>query len=208
MLKRLLPRETNFFDYFERLAATIVRAGEGFVELAATGTDAAERAKRIKDLEHEADVITHDCVEALHKTFITPFERDDIYRLIGRMDDIMDYLETAADQWSLYDLAETTEQAKELADVVLRSAREIEQAVAGLRDMKHAEAITARCVQINVLENEADQILREAVAGLFRNEKDPFRVIKWKSIYENLEIATDKCEDVANILEGVVLENV
>lgn len=207
MLKRLLPRETNFFDYFERHAATIVEGSQELAALAAAGENVGERAKRIKDLEHRADAITHDCVEVLHKTFITPIERDDIYRLIGRMDDIMDYIETSADLWSLYDLHETTPEARELADVLVRAAREIEQAVTGLRDMKNAQAISARSVEINALENQGDQILRKAVAGLFREEKDPIRLIKWKSIYENLEIATDKCEDVANILEGVVLEN-
>ncbi len=207
MFKRLLPRETSFFDFFERHAATTAKGCREFLELASSGTGADARAARIKEFEHEADAITHECVEALHKTFITPIERDDIYRLISRMDDIMDYVETAADQWALYEIRQTSPEVKELSEVLVRAAEELEHAVHGLRDMKHAEAISARCIDINRLENEADQILRKAMAKLFREEKDPVMVIKWKEIYENLETATDRCEDVANIIEGVVLEH-
>ena len=207
MFKRFLPRETSFFDFFERHAATTVKGCREFLELANSGADVGDRAKRIKEFEHEADAITHQCVEALHKTFITPFERDDIHRLISRMDDIMDYVETAAEQWLLYKLQQGGPEVKEMADVLVQATEQIKEAVHGLRDMKHGEAITVRCIDINRLENEGDQLLRKAVARLFDEEKDPIMVIKWKEIYENLETATDRCEDVANIIEGVVVEH-
>ncbi|HET9332885.1 MAG TPA: DUF47 family protein [Gemmatimonadota bacterium] len=207
MLKRFMPRETNFFDYFERHAAATVRGCRELVELTIAGTDFVARAARIKDIEHEADSITHDCVEALHKTFITPIDRDQIHMLISHMDDIMDYVETVSDLCVLYNVTGMTQDARDLAAVLLDATLHIEGAVKGLRDMKHAETISAACIEVNRLENAGDELLRRAVARLFDEEKDPVAIIKWKELYENLEIATDRCEDVANIIEGIVLEN-
>ena len=208
MLKKLMPRETSFFEFFERHAAATVRGCRELLDLANTGSDFEARARRIKDIEHEADSITHDCVEALHRTFITPIDRDQIHLLISRMDDIMDYVETVSDQCVLYNIDHMTPAAQELAAVLLESTGHIEGAVKGLRDMKHAEKISEHCIEVNRLENQGDALLRKAVARLFDEEKDPVAIIKWKEIYENLEIATDRCEDVANIIEGIVLENV
>jgi len=207
MFGRLLPRETSFFDFFEKHAATTVQGAEEFLSLASTGANVVAKAKRIKEIEHECDTITHHCVEALHKTFITPIERDDIYRLIGKMDDIMDYVEAAAERIALYKLSQMTTDVKDLADVLVRATKELEAAIKLLRDMSNAEAISRKCIDINRLENEADVVLRSALAKLFRTEKDPIAVIKWKEIYELLEAATDRCEDVANIIEGVALEH-
>ncbi len=207
MFGRLLPRETSFFDFFEKHAATTVQGAQEFLSLASTGANVVAKAKRIKEIEHECDTITHHCVEALHKTFITPIERDDIYRLIGKMDDIMDYVEAAAERIALYKLQTMTSDVKDLADVLVRATQELQQAITLLRDMSNAEAISKKCIDINRLENEADSILRAAVARLFDEEQDTRLIIKWKEIYENLENATDRCEDVANIIEGVVLEH-
>jgi predicted phosphate transport protein (TIGR00153 family) len=207
MLRKLMPRETDFFDYFERHAATTVRGCRELLELATTGREFEAHAKRIKDLEHEADSITHDCVEALHKTFITPLDRDDIHRLISRMDDIMDFVETVSDQCVLYNVESMRPDARELAEVLVESTEQLEIAIQGLRDMKNARLISERCIDVNRLENEGDEILRKAVARLFDEERDPVSIIKWKEIYENLETATDRCEDVANVLEGIVLEH-
>ena len=208
MLKKLMPRETSFFEFFDRHAATTVRGCREQLDLTNEGKDFEARALRIKDIEHEADSITHDCVEALHRTFITPIDRDQIHMLISRMDDIMDYVETVSEQFVLYNIDHVSTAAKELAAVLLESAEHVEGAVTGLRDMKHAEAIKEHCIEVNRLENRGDELLRKAVARLFDEEKDPIAIIKWKEIYENLEIATDRCEDVANIIEGIVLENV
>jgi len=207
MLNRLLPRETSFFDFFERHATLTVDGAKEFLSLATTGLNIANKTKRIKEIEHETDVVTHQCVEALHKTFITPIDRDDIHRLITKLDDIMDFVEAASERIALYEIKDMTPECKDLADVLVRATQEVQEALRGLRDMKNAKAVLAKCIDINRLENEADGILRSAVARLFREEKDPITVIKWKEIYENLETATDRCEDVANIIEGVVLEH-
>jgi hypothetical protein len=207
MFGRLLPKETSFFDFFEEHAALTVQGTKEFLSLVQSGANIDAKARRIKEIEHETDVITHRCVEALHKTFITPLERDDIYRLITKMDDVMDFVEAASERIALYEVKTMTDEVKDLADVLTRAAESVHDACRGLRNLKHPENILKKCVEINRLENEGDAILRRAVARLFKEEKDAITVIKWKEIYENLENATDRCEDVANIIEGVVLEN-
>jgi predicted phosphate transport protein (TIGR00153 family) len=207
MFGRFLPRETSFFDFFEQHAALTIEGSKEFLSLVTTGTNIAARCRRISDIEHETDTITHRCVEALHKTFITPIDRDSIHRLITRMDDVMDFVEAAAERLDLYELTVMTGDVRDLADVLHRSAQQVEAAVRGLRTLRDPQATLKLCIDINRLENEADAILRRSVARLFREEKDPIFVIKWKEVYENLESATDRCEDVANIIEGVILEH-
>lgn len=207
MFGRLLPREASFFDFFEQHSALTVDGAKEFVSMVSTTANLEAKAKRIKEIEHETDVITHHCVEALHKVFITPIERDDIHRLITRMDDIMDFVEAASERIALYEIREMTPEVKDLADTLYRATVAVAEACKGLRNLKDTASILKKCVDINRLENEADAILRRAVARLFKEEKDPIQVIKWKEIYENLESATDRCEDVANIIEGVVLEH-
>jgi len=207
MLRRFLPREEDFFTLFERHAALTVEGAKQFVSLVSGEKNVRALAARIKEIEHETDVITHTCVEHLHTTFITPIDRDDIHRLITRMDDVMDYVESASERIALYELREMTPEVRELADVLVRATEEVALAVAGLRDLKRAQAVLDHCIEVNRLENEADEILRNAVATLFREASDPLLVMKWKEVYEALENATDRCEDVANIIEGVVLEH-
>ena len=207
MFGRLLPRETSFFDLFEQHAALTVEGIKEFVSLVASGANIPAKAKRVKEIEHETDVITHRCVEALHKTFITPIDRDSIHRLITKMDDVMDFVEAAAERIELYELTTMTGDVRDLADVLHRSAQQVEQATRGLRTLKDPQHTLKLCIDINRLENEADAILRRSVARLFKEEKDPIVVIKWKEIYEDIEAATDRCEDVANIIEGMILEN-
>jgi uncharacterized protein len=208
MFGRFLPKETSFFDLFEEHATLTVEGIRELVSLVSTGANVEAKARRVADIEHETDVITHRCVEALHKSFITPFDRDQIHRLITRMDDIMDFVEAAAERIALYELTTMTPEVRDLADVLLRASIVVEGATRGLRNFKDPEDILKQCREVNRLENEADQILRRAVAKLFKEVTDPILVIKWKEIYENLENASDRCEDVANIIEGVVLENV
>jgi hypothetical protein len=207
MFGRFLPRETSFFDFFEQHAGLTIEGTKEFLSMVTTGANIPAKCRRISDIEHETDTITHRCVEALHKVFITPIDRDSIHRLITRMDDIMDYVEAAAERIELYELSTMTADVRDLADVLHRSSMQVEQAIRGLRQLKHPQATLKICIDINRLENEADAILRRSVARLFKDEKDPIVVIKWKEIYENLENATDRCEDVANIIEGVVLEH-
>jgi uncharacterized protein len=207
MLRWLLPRDEDFFGLFERHAALTVEGAREMQRLVQGGQNVRTRAARIKEIEHETDVITHACVERLHKTFITPFDRDDIHRLITRMDDVMDYIESAAIAVMLYELVDMTDPARELADVLVRSTESVAVAVSGLRNVTQSQAILDACIEVNRLENEGDEILRGALADLFREAKDPLLVLKWKEVYEALENATDRCEDVANVIEGVVLEH-
>ena len=207
MFGRFLPRETSFFDFFEQHASLTIEGTKEFLSLVTTGANISAKCRRISDIEHETDTITHRCVEALHKTFITPIDRDSIHRLITKMDDVMDYVEAAAERIELYELTVMTNDVRDLADVLHRSALQVEQCVRGLRSLKDTQATLKLCIDINRLENEADAILRRSVARLFKEEKDPIMVIKWKEVYENLENASDRCEDVANIIEGVILEH-
>jgi predicted phosphate transport protein (TIGR00153 family) len=204
----LLPREFGFFDHFEKHVERTVEGARLFAAMLDELSNGGAKAKRIKEVEHEADVITHQTVEMLHKTFITPFDRNDIHRLISRMDDILDDIEAAAEHLWLYEIVHPTAEAKELARVLRLATEQLQVAVNGMRSLKRdAPRILAACVEINRLENEGDAILRQALARLFKEEKDALVVIKWKEIYENIELATDRCEDVANVIEGVVLEN-
>jgi uncharacterized protein len=207
MLRWFLPREEDFFGLFERHAALTVEGAKEMRRLVQGDQNIRALAARIKEIEHETDVITHTCVERLHKTFITPLDREDIHQLITRMDDVMDYIESAAIAVALYELTEMTAAARALADVLVRATEAVAVAVAGLKNVKRADGILQACIEVNRLENEGDEILRGALADLFRGATDPLLVLKWKEVYEALENATDRCEDVANVIEGVVLEH-
>lgn len=204
---RFLPKDQSFFEHFEAQGRKTVEGCRALLEMVTAPADVVAQAKVVTDLEHDCDRITHAVVEQLHKTFITPIDRNDIFRLISKMDDVMDFVEAAAERIALYEIQEMTAEVGPLCRVILASAERMLEAVSGLRDLKQTELILAKCVEINRLENEADGLLRVALARLFRDEKNPITVLKWKEIYELLETATDRCEDVANIIEGVVLEN-
>jgi predicted phosphate transport protein (TIGR00153 family) len=204
---KLLPRDESFFDQFEKQGRKTVEGCRAFLEMVEAPGDVTAQAKVIKNIEHECDLITHSVVAQLHKTFITPLDRNDIYRLITKMDDIMDLVESAAERVALYEITVMNKEVVDLSRSLLSSAERVLEAVAGFRNLKHPELILEKCMEINRLENEADALLRGSLAKLFREEKDPIAVMKWKEIYELLETATDRGEDVANIIEGVVLEN-
>lgn len=201
-----MPKETRFFDLFNESAEQIVLGTQEFKNMINNLDQAPTHAKNIRDIEHKADTITHRTVELLHKTFITPLDRDDIHTLISRMDDIVDYIEAASERMHLYNVTDAPPEIHDMADVCLRSAELIRRAIAGLQNLKQPEELLHICIEINHLENEGDQILRTAMAKLFREETDTRQLIKLKEIYELLEGVTDRCEDVANIIEGIVLE--
>lgn len=207
MLSRLLPRQNNFFDFFERHVALSVESARELGKLTHDGASVEEVAKRIKDLEHDADEITHTCMETLHKTFITPIDRNDIHRIASKLDDIIDLIDGAARQMSLFEITALPERAREATVVLVLGVEAVERAVKGLRNMKNATTILGECVRINELENQADRIKAASVASLFREERDPIAVIKWNELYQALENVTDACEDVANVIEGIVLEH-
>jgi predicted phosphate transport protein (TIGR00153 family) len=204
---RLLPRETSYFDQFEQHGRKTVEGCRAFVELLDHLDEAPVRGKGIKQIEEECDAITHAVVASLHKTFITPIDRNDIHRLITTMDDVMDYVDAVCERIVLFGITAADKDLRDLAATLLTCAEGVLEAVTGLRDMKQSQLVLDKCVEINRLENVADGQLRGALARLFREQRDPIAIIKWKEIYEQLEEATDRCEDVANVIEGVVLEN-
>ncbi|MCP1572122.1 putative phosphate transport protein (TIGR00153 family) [Herbaspirillum rubrisubalbicans] len=165
------------------------------------------RVHAIEAVEKEADKVTHNAIELLHKTFITPLDRDDIHQLITRMDDILDLLEDAAQTISLYDIKSITPEAKRLAELCLSCAEKVQAAVGLLSNMDNSRQILSICQEIDRLESDADHVMRAAMSKLFRDEPDVRTLIKLKAIYEILETVTDRCEDVANIIEGIIVEN-
>ncbi len=206
MFGRLIPREGKFFDLFNQSSNLLVEAALEFRKLLDDIPHLESRTRAIKDIEHKADDVTHKTIELLHKTFITPLDREDIHSLICKLDDIVDFLEAASQRIFLYGITEIPTEAKNLADVCIQSVELVKKAVHGLADLKNSDQIIKNCVEINRLENEADSILRAAMAKLFKEEPDTRQLIKIKEIYELLETVTDRCEDVANLLEGIVLE--
>jgi predicted phosphate transport protein (TIGR00153 family) len=206
MLGRFLPKTTSFFDYFEQHGALTIKACEEFLALIRNPSEIASRAKRIKEFEHEADIITHKCIEDLHRTFITPIDRSDIHTLIKTLDDIVDSVDATASRMVLYEI-DTMPDTQELSELLLEAAKAILDAVMSLRHIDHnAALINEKCIVICGVENKADALLRSALARLFKEEKDAVKVIKWKEIYERLERATDHCEAVANIIQGIAIE--
>jgi predicted phosphate transport protein (TIGR00153 family) len=207
MFGRLLPRETSFFDYFEQHAALTIQGAREFFAMLLPRADIAIACQRIAHIELETDLLTHRCVEALHKMYITPIDRNSIHRLITKMDDVMDYIDAAAQCIELYELTVMNEDIRDLADIIVRACEHVGEAVRGLRTLRHPAAALALCQEINRLESDADAIMRRAVARLFKESSDPLIAIKWKEVFENLEMAADRCEDVATIVEGVILEH-
>lgn len=204
---RLFPKEEKFFDMFENGSRTVLEGARLLSDLITNYTNIIEKSKRIKEVEHEGDKITHDTVTKLNNTFITPFDREDIYSLICKMDDVLDFVDAVSSRMILYKVKSPTNEARALMEVLLKSVEEMDKAIRELRNIKKPEAILKYCIEINTLENKGDVILRDAVAKLFDDGTNPIDVIKWKEIYENLETAIDRCEDVANVIEGAVLKN-
>ncbi|MBI3073631.1 MAG: DUF47 domain-containing protein [Deltaproteobacteria bacterium] len=209
MLKILMPKDDKFFVLVERMAAKIQEGARAFQELTAKIEEREAFAKRIKDIEHACDTITHETMEDLNKSFVTPFDREDIHLLISRMDDVMDFIDASTQRINLYNVNHTTPEVREMAAVLVMQVDELAKAVGHLRDIKKGtKSILQICIEINRLENTGDDLLRSAVAGLFKTPGvDPLEVIKWKEVYEKLEVAIDRCEDVANVLEAIVLKN-
>ncbi len=207
MLRRFIPREGKFFELFEASAEQSVKGAKAFRAMLDDLGNAESHARELKEIEHTCDEITHMTIELLRKTFITPLDRDAIHQLISNMDDIIDNIEDAALRVYQYDLKEATSETKALADICVRSAECIERAVKRLHDLSFTGGIIQECVEINRLENNADNVLSTAKAKLFKEEEDTRQLIKLKEIYELLESVTDCCEDVANIIEGIVLEH-
>ncbi|BBB66229.1 MULTISPECIES: DUF47 domain-containing protein [Undibacterium] len=207
MFGRLMPTEGKFFELFNQHAELCVKGSKEMVALMTNFDDLEIRVHAIESIEKQADTVTYNTIELLHKTFITPLDRDDIHKLITRMDDILDLLEDAGQTISLYDIREITPEAKRLAELCLGCAEKVKAAVALLHNMDNSREILALCEEIDRLESDADHVMRAAMSKLFRDEPDVRNLIKLKAIYEILETVTDRCEDVANIIEGIIVEN-
>ena len=210
---KLLPRDGNFFSLFNQHADCVVRAAEALSKLVANYSDLELReryTREVDDAEHAADRITHEVNRTLHKTFITPIDREQIHTLINTMDDVADLIQDSSQTMALYDVRHATEEIIRLTDLSLKCCQRMRHAVSLIGDLSKpatAEAALKTCEEIDQLESDADRVMRSAMSKLFRGNDEVREVIKLKAIYELLETITDKCEDVANVIEGVVLEN-
>lgn len=207
MFSRFMPREGKFFDLFNEHAALILEGSRELAALMASGDDLERRARNVESIEKRGDKITRTTIELLHKTFITPIDRDDIHQLISEMDDILDLIEDSAQLMFLYDVRVLSPDATKLADICVECCEKVNSAVKLLSSMENADQIMVICQEIDRLESEADHVMRAAIGRLFRDEPDVRELIKLRTVYEHLETVTDRCEDVANIIQGIVIEN-
>ncbi len=206
-MRFLLPNQINFLEYFERAADNVLAGAQAFQAMIADYRDLEAKAAQIKSIEREGDRITHETLDALNKTFITPIDREDIHALISKLDDILDLIDAAAHRLLGYRIAAPTPELVVISAQLVKPIETLKSALLLLDNMRHQRRILELCVEVNRLENDADVLHRDAIMRLFDEEKDPIQIIKLKEIYENLEEATDRCEDVANVIESVILKN-
>lgn len=202
----IIPQDQVFFDLFDRLAAVVVLASYRLVDLMDNFGTLSEVVPQIKQLEHDGDKITHEIYEQLNKSFITPFQPEEISHLAALLDDVLDYIDSTTRKMYNYEIQGVDGYMAELANLIQLSAVELETAVKGIRSIKDPMTIELRCIEVNRLENLADDVLAHATKELFKT-KDAIDIIKYKDIYEYLEIATDKCEDVANVLSDIAIRH-
>jgi predicted phosphate transport protein (TIGR00153 family) len=202
-----IPREERFFDLFEASAQNVVEAARRLKDMVDNWKNVEGSVAEITELEHQGDTITHNIMARLHRTFVTPFDREDIVQLAHSLDDIIDFIHAAADSMFLYKVGRPGPRAKELAEIIVQAAEEVERVMPQLRKRIVLSQVLKRCVEINRLENVADRVYRSAMAELFSDAADMANIIKWREIYAHMESATDRCEDVANVLEGVAIKH-
>ena len=207
MFGKLMPENTQFFDMFQKHADLCVEGAKQLLDLMKNFSLVEQNMYSIEKIEKQADKITDDTVVMLHKTFITPLNRDDIHRLITHMDDILDLIEDSAQTVHLYDIKQTNPDAIRLGELIVKCTEKMHEAINLLPDMKNASRITEICSEIDRLESDADHAMHSALSRLFREEPDVRNLIKLKTLYEFLESVTDSCEEVANIIEGIAIEN-
>ncbi len=206
VFKKFFPKETDFFSMFQKASENLQKGASLLLEMMENFSTAEEKAKQIYEAEQEGDMLTHEVMRELNKTFLTPVDREDIHALIARLDDVLDLIWATADRAILFKLESSTAEAIELSKTLLATTEIISKAVAALK-LKKYSYVQEHCIEINSLENTGDSIFRSALAKLFEEIKDPILVIKWKEVYEHLEEALDNCEDVANILESIVIKH-
>lgn len=207
MFSFLTHKDNYIFDMFDKMCVHLVDGAQILIQILERTSDNVELAKRLKSIEHDSDIVAHEIISHLHKTFITPIDREDIFHLVNRIDDILDLTEGAAARIILYDPKSVIEESKVLSRVLLESTRLIKEMVGLLNSMKKSDRILVLISEIKRLEREADIIRRSALSRLFMEEGDISELIKWKEILEFIEKGTDRCEDVGDITEGIVIEN-
>jgi hypothetical protein len=204
---RFFPKSADFFVFFENMAQNIVDAARHLNEIMVEPARVTELAEKIKALEHQADETVHAAMNQLDTVFITPFDREDIHELVSRLDDIIDHVDGAAKHMVLYEITCVPEGMKPLAALLEKAAMAVHTAVFKFKDLKRTRDTIAAVIEINRIEDEGDAAMRAGMARLFKNGLDPIEIIKMKDIYEDVENAIDRCEDVANVIEGVILKN-
>ncbi len=200
----LIPREVKFFDQFERQSELILTAAGLLHEMTHNFADARAKTHAIKEVEHQGDQVTHEIIKRLNTTFITPMDREDIHDLASRLDDVLDYIDTASERLIVYRIKEPTSPCRAMADIIVSITHAMDRAIRCLRKMD--PSFHEHAVEVNRLENNADTLLRDSLAAMFDEATDPIEVMKWKEIYETMEVVTDRCEDVANVIEAIILK--
>jgi predicted phosphate transport protein (TIGR00153 family) len=203
----LIPKDEHFFDILEEASDNVQKGAGVFLELVSDWSLTSAKIQEIRDLEHEGDRMTHEVIDRLNRTFITPIDREDIHSLATELDDVIDIIQATMDRMQLFRLGHSSPVLVQMAEVLVKATAAIGKAIKSLRDLKHTRRTLDFCIEINRLENVGDTILKSALGELFADPKDVLETIKWKEIYEAAEYATDKCEDIANIIEGIVVKN-
>lgn len=203
---KLFPKEVDFFEIFDRASLNLTKAASLLVALMENFDNLDARAKEIYEVEQEGDILTHEIMKKLNKTFLTPIDREDIYALASRLDDVLDLIWGAVDRLSIFKIKESTPEAIKISKDLLTTTEVMHRAIHKLKEKNYSH-VQEYCIEINRLENRIDRDFRDALAKLFEEVKDPILIIKWKEIYEHLEDCADKCEDVANIIEAIVLKH-
>lgn len=201
---RLLPKEEKFYDLFNQAAKNINESARLLSDMLKNFENLEEYARKIKHLEDEGDRITHNIMRRINQTFVTPFDREDIYDLTETLDDVLDFIEETANSVVTLKIPRPSHEAVQMSEIIYAATQEIEKGISNLHNLQN---VSKHCVEINRLENDADTLLRQAMASLFENDSDPIRIIKLKDFLENLESATDRCEDVADVLEAIAVKN-
>ena len=203
----LIPKEEKFFELFDQQAAHNVDAAQVFKELAQKWAENSPLIARLHDIEHEADISTHEIYDKLNRTFITPFDREDIHALASELDDVVDILQSVASRMQLFHVDHTTDDLVQMADILLHATENMRKAIAEMKNPEKSRRVQDYCIEVNRLENAGDRALEQALSKLFLGKPDPLEVIKWKEIYEGLEAAIDKCEDVAETIQSILVKN-
>ena len=201
------PKDEGFFDILEEASENVVKGAKAFRELVSHWSLDSELIPQIREIEHEGDRMTHEVIDRLNRTFITPIDREDIHGLAKELDDVIDIIQATMDRMQLYRIETSSPILVQMVEVLLKSTEVVDKAIKSLRDMKHTRRTLDFCIEVNRLENEGDAIFKTALGELFSEKRDVLDIIRWKEVYEAAEFANDKCEDIANIIEGIIVKN-